>query len=506
MDLDHIVDQVFHAGQAHPFAGQFPPAHGRLGSPDIQHDPGLCFRNILQIQVLCFKFQFSGIHIPLVSFGTGGRHFLVLPEDLSGILCAHNGGDSQLAADNGGMGGAAPLISDNGCSTLHDRHPVRIGHGGYQHGTVLEMIDLRGTLYHTDLSCGNGLTDTQTGDQTLSRILCERICLHGSQCFPGLHGFRSGLHNEQISLLTVLGPFDIHRGIIMFFDLHAPAGKLHDLAVRQHKVFTFFFGSIQVFGGLGFGIHHFLFLGTAGFFNDRIDAFIFQKWLENRVLIRVDRPLNHIFTKSPGRIDQNRIRKPGIRVQGKQYPGTGQIGTDHFLNTYGECHLQVVKSLFFPVGNGPVREQRGHAIFACRKQSLCSGDIQKRFLLPGKTGLWHILGRGAGPGRHVHIFCIVPFGKVFISRRDCLCNIFRHFSLLEQIPDGLPCFLQRCLFLLIGFEQFCDLILQLIFFDECPIGCCGRGKAVRNKYILVFKGPDHLSQRCILATYQADIF
>ena len=61
------------------------------------------------------------------------------------------------------------------------------------------------------------------------------------------------------------------------------------------------------------------------------------------------------------------------------------------MHADGQGHLQVVEAVLLPVADGPVGEQRGIAPPAGIEQVVFTADIEKSFLLAGKTGFREIL-------------------------------------------------------------------------------------------------------------------
>lgn len=61
-----------------------------------------------------------------------------------------------------------------------------------------------------------------------------------------MHRFGPGLCDVQRARLAILGPFEVHGYVVVFFDRHGPMGQLVDLRIAQHELLTPFLWCVDV--------------------------------------------------------------------------------------------------------------------------------------------------------------------------------------------------------------------------------------------------------------------
>jgi hypothetical protein len=125
--------------------------------------------------------------------------------------------------------------------------------------------------------------------------------------------------------------------------------------------------------------------------------------LEHLVFVGVDAALDHVFAKSPGRIDQHDLVESRLRIDRKHHAGSANVGANHLLHANRESDLQVIEPFRLPVDDRPIREERRKATTACVEQRRFSRDIEKGLLLTGEASVGQVLGSGTGADRHVGI-------------------------------------------------------------------------------------------------------
>ena len=91
---------------------------------------------------------------------------------------------------------------------------------------------------------------------------------------------------------------------------------------------------------------------------------LLEGWLEDIVLIWVDRTLDHVFPEPIGGGDEDHILKAGLGVNGEDHPRRGLIGSDHLLHRNGEVHIELAKALIVAVGDGAVGKEARKAALA----------------------------------------------------------------------------------------------------------------------------------------------
>ena len=50
---------------------------------------------------------------------------------------------------------------------------------------------------------------------------------------PAAHGFRTGLNDVELAILTILGPLDVHRAAVVLIDDDGLLSQRHHLFIRD---------------------------------------------------------------------------------------------------------------------------------------------------------------------------------------------------------------------------------------------------------------------------------
>src|SRR5690606_35670461 len=165
-----------------------------------------------------------------IAFGAGYGHALTILQHAGGVAAADYSRNTQLTGDDRRVAGTPAAVGDDGAGALHHRFPVRVGHVGDQHVARLHLVHLGHSVDHANLAGADALTDGAAFHQH-GAFLFQQIALHHGGAGAALNGFRTGLHDVQLAVVTVLGPLDIHRAAIVFFDDHRLFGQLAHLGI-----------------------------------------------------------------------------------------------------------------------------------------------------------------------------------------------------------------------------------------------------------------------------------
>jgi len=179
-----------------------------------------------------------------------------------------------------------------------------------------------------------------------------------------MNGLRSRLHDKQFPGFTILGPFNIHGAVsflhrrVMFFNPHGPAAERENLFIGNREAFPVdrINGNVSCHLPAPRVVNQFELLGTQRFFQNRLKTLL-QRLLEHIKLIRVHTPLDNVFPQPVSSIDQNGIFKAGFRINRKHDSRSSQIRTHHALNSNRKRDVEMIETLFCPVGDCPIRKQ-----------------------------------------------------------------------------------------------------------------------------------------------------
>src|SRR5690606_35577712 len=120
-------------------------------------------------------------------------------------------------------------IGNNGAGSFHDRLPVGIGHVRHQDVAGLHQIHLRYAGDNLSAALANTVAHAAALGQHLA-LLLEPVTLHFA-FDPALHRLRPGLEDIEFAVESVLGPFDVHRPLVMLFDAHREPRQLFHFAI-----------------------------------------------------------------------------------------------------------------------------------------------------------------------------------------------------------------------------------------------------------------------------------
>jgi hypothetical protein len=92
----------------------------------------------------------AGVDEAGVAFGARDGDVLTGVEEVGGVRSADDSGNAELSTNDGGVGGAAAVVRDDGGGTLHDGHPVGVRGFRDEGGAVDELVDiLASSIRHT---------------------------------------------------------------------------------------------------------------------------------------------------------------------------------------------------------------------------------------------------------------------------------------------------------------------------------------------------------------------
>ena len=510
VNADVVGNDEFQPRQAHPVAGDGREFEGLLGVAHVHQDPGAGGGQIPQLLLLQPEGQRPPVHPPLIALTAAGRDCVAIVDAVGGITGAHDGRDAHLAGNDRRVAGAAPLVGDHAAGALEDRLPVGVGALGHEQIPGAEALDFGGIADHPGRAAVHRSPDRPAPAEHFSAATARPglqmpTAQHGGRA-PRLHGFRSGLEDEQLTAVAVLGPFDVHRcghpppGAVVALDRAGPARQLQRLGVADGKAALLVLGHRHCAGG-GVGVDHPDRLAAQTPLQDRREALL-QGGLENEVFIWVHGALHHGFAQAVGGGEQHRIAKTGLGVDAEHHPRGGQVGPHHPLHANREGHLEVVEAIDLAVGDGPVGEQGGEAAPAGRQQRGFPLHVEVGLLLAGKGGIGQILRRGAGAHRHRQL---APSPQLAVGSCDRLLQIVGQGGMQQQGTGGGAGGLQGGDVVAVqAVEQVVQPLRQPVAGDEVAVGVGAGGEAIGHPHPLAAQLADHLAQGGVLAPHLGD--
>ena len=295
VNLDGIVNDELHAGEADAIGGKSPPVHRRFGAGNIEHDLGSCFGEIDKGNLAFLKRKEAGINFAFLAeravYGDG----ISCGKFHGGIAGPDDGGDIQLTAYDGGMAGASAMVGDDGGGFPHERDPVGVGSFGDKDLPFLEFPGIGEAFEDNDRAGSDAVTDGETFDKGSRCFFIEVIAADDGGVFLGLDCFGAGLDDEEFLCPAIEGPLDIHGASVVLFDLGRPAGKLQNLVIIDAEA-----GLIRLgrFNGANTGIvlvtiDHLDGLGAELSLDDGSVFRVIKEGLEDAEFIRCDRSLHN---------------------------------------------------------------------------------------------------------------------------------------------------------------------------------------------------------------------
>ncbi len=300
---------------------------------------------------------------PGVTFRTRNRHRLLVLEGVGRPLCPDNSRKTELPTDDGRMAGSSSAIGHDGRRFFHDRFPVRISFVRDQHVSISKVLKVLDMGDHSNRALTDFLSHAPALNENLSP-LGQMIGFHHIGIFSGLNRFGPGLDNEQLTRLSVLGPFDVHGTgsaflpAVMVFNEATPSGQRQNFLIVHGKTVSVIGGDRHVFDHLASPdiINQFEFLASRNFMKNGLKPLL-EGGLKDIILIRINGALHDIFPKPIGGVDQNDIRESRFRINREEHACCGQIGTHHLLHADRQRDLEMVEPFIDSIGNGPVGEQ-----------------------------------------------------------------------------------------------------------------------------------------------------
>ena len=445
MDADVVSDDELEPRQPNAVAGDGSQVEGLFRVANIHQDAGSGGGQIAEGLLLEPEGQPSGVdmtHLPLTA---GERHGGTVLKEPGAFAAAHDGRDAHLAGDDRRMAGASALVGHHAAGHAENRLPIRVGAPGDQHITLLEMLHGGGIANQPHHSAAHGGTDRLAAHDRAHLVGLQMPTAQHRATAAGFHCLRAGLEDKDLTVGTILGPLDVHRGRgapkrgVVGLDRHRPAGQGEHLLVGKREALAI--GRVHRLDAYrpsrfrGIGTHQADRLAAQAATENRTEP-LGQGGLEDQPFIRIHRTLHHRLAQPVGGGEEHRIAETCLGVDAEHHTRTGQVTADHLLDSDGESNIAVAKAMQLAVGDGPVSEQRGVAAAAGLQQVRFPLDVQKRVLLTGEARVGQVLGgsaRANGHGRRT---------QLAVGLEDGIPEVERKFSRQQPLAGGSPCGLQ----------------------------------------------------------------
>ena len=441
-----------------------------------------------------------------IAFRARHGDFVSLGNLLHRVAGADHRRNAQLAGDDRGVAGASAAVGDDGRGALHDRFPVGIGHVRDQHVALLELVHLVQRSDHPGFAGADLLADRTALDQHLA-LLVELEAFDLGGVGARFHRFRTRLHDVQLAGGAVLGPFDVHRALVVFLDDQRLPGQRFDVGIIDAE------GVAQlVRRGLDpdalarlVGIHHALLLGAQAAPQHRLLAGP-ERRLEHVEFVRIHRALHDHFAEAIARGHEHHVAETGFGVEREQHAGRADVRAHHQLHAGREEHLLVLETVVHAIGDRAVVVERRENLLDLVQHVVDADHVEEGFLLPGKTGVGEVLGGGGRAHRDRDVAGTGVLAEFFIRPADGL------FEVGVQVGFGDPAadFLARCdqrvdVVHVQRFQALADAFGDPAVVQVAAIGIGRGGEPARYRHAQLGKVADHLAQRSVLAADPGEV-
>ena len=242
---------------------------------------------------------------------------LAVGDLLGGVAAAHHRRHTQFAGDNGSMAGAPASVGDDGGGALHDRLPVRVGHVGDQHVAGLHPVHFPDARDDLGRAGADAVADAAALGQVFAGPL-QGIALDHPPA-AALHRLRPRLQDVELAVDTVLGPFDVHRAVVVLLDDQRLAGQFLHLRVADAEAPAFvlrhLLGAHRGALGRCVRVYHADCLAAQVAAHDGRAAGV-QGRLVDIELVRVHRALHHHLAEAVAGGDEHQHRGSRSRCRG----------------------------------------------------------------------------------------------------------------------------------------------------------------------------------------------
>ena len=225
-----------------------------------------------------------------------------------------------------------------------------------------------------------------------------------------LHRFRTGLQDVDLAVDTVFTPFDIHRTAVVFFNDGGKLGQFDHVSVSDGELTAVSIAHVNradAAAVLGIGVEFHLDQLAAQVAADDREVALFKHGLVNIEFIGVHSALNNGFTQAVACRDEDHLIKTAFGIEREHHASGALVRAAHALNTGGQGHFRVIKTLVHAVADGAVVIE-GSKHFAHAAQHLVDAHhVQVGFLLAGKRSIRQVFCGRRRTNGHADFFLAV---------------------------------------------------------------------------------------------------
>ena len=103
------------------------------------------------------------------------------------------------------------------------------------------------------------------------------------------------------------------------------------------------------------------------------------------MFVRVRCAFYHHLAKTPCGADAHDLRETALGIDGKHDASASFVGVHHLLHPGRERYFEMIEAFLLAITDRPIGKKRRVTFAACIDDRVLAGDVEIRFLLPGKT-------------------------------------------------------------------------------------------------------------------------
>ena len=512
MDADVLVDDEFHARQPDAVIGQHGAFEREVRIAEIEHHLGARLGHFREGDVRHLERHGAFVHMSDVALCAGNRDDRSGLESLEAIFGADDCGNSHLPRDDGRVTGPAAAIRDDAGGFLHDRLPVRSGRVRDKDFAGLKRRKPAFVRHDPYFAGRDPFSDCAAGDDRF-RFSAKRKGLHGIDRALRRDSLGSRLHNIELPIDAVLGPFDVHGGRmtvqtrIVILDGECILREQERFRVRDAEPFTVCFRHRPFLGGRM----------RAAVGKSELELFLSQRMAQNRAssaresrlvnveLVGVHASLDDVLADPIAARDENDIAKARFRIEREDHTACRKVRSDHLHHSDGQSDFEVIEFVVVAIDDRAVREQGGEAAPAGFEHRVRAAYIDETLMLTGETGVGQIFrdGRAANGDRYVRTVFVL---KIAVGLADLVAQFMRSGSAMDD-ASGCRRVLRQSVNVIgrNGFQKFAQLAPCVRVVQCLAIGLGCDGESVRDAQALWCQLRVELAKRCGLAADKGNV-
>merc|ERR1719265_1992699 len=407
-------------------------------------------------------------------------------------------------SNDGGMASASSAVSDDGSRLLHDWLPVWISHVGDEHIALRELTHLVDARQDVHLARANARADSSALNEDISALLEHLVLLKYANLHLGGDSLWPSLNNVKLAIITINAPLDVHWTAVVVLNFESNLGQVLNLIVRDGPLILLFHRSINKLGSAALRVNHLDLLGAHRPGDDGRLA-LFERWLEDVELVRVDSASNNGLAEAPSASHKDNVTIAALGVQREGNTSRGRLAANHPLAGGAKLHLIVLEAAVVAIGDGAVGEKGCEHEVHMVTDILVAAHVQVRLLLASEGSIRQIFscGRRSDSPSEVVVASsdALPLGTQirleFLLERsvhDLLTDgSSNHHELVDVLIDGLV------------LELVVDEVVDATLRKELLVRMGSSAETTWHWHARTCKVGDHLAKRSALAANFFDV-